>query len=320
MTRLPLALACLQLLALTSPAAVTEIYSTDFNAFPVGDDTVVGTDGWAGNNTGLGIHGIDEFVQGLGRSVFLGGVRPPNTFTRVHRTINYDVVVEGTPVVDFEMIIGIQDADTNPRDVFFVSLYNAAGEFLAALRFDNTELNFGIWRSNGSTSTDTGDTFLRNEIMILELSIDFENNTWSAVLDDLSIFEDALFNATGKDLDFGTIAFEWALTSNLPSQFGANWFLLDELDIFVVTEEPVVGIEPFVIDSVTTSSGSPTITWLGQAGFSYQVEYSEDLLTWLATLPDSTKSSGATDATLTFTDNNAIDTARYYRIVRTPTN
>ena len=316
MIRLHHALACLCTLAANATAATTEIYTTDFNSFPLGDDTVVDTDGWNGNNTGGGVHGIGEFVQGLGRSMFLGGVRPGSTFTTVFKTINYDAVAEGTPVVNVEMIIGVQDLDTNPRDSFFITLYNSTGNFLAALKLDNTENTFGLWRSNGSSSSYTGDTFLRNEIMILELAIDFENNTWTATLDDLPIFEDATFNATGRPLNFGSIAFEWDLTSNFTSQFGSNWFLLDELEIFTVTEDPVVGIEPFVVSSLERLGNDTTLTWEGQAGFSYQVEHSDDLVTWSTSLPDSSRAP-ASDGPLTFTDSTSALSTRYYRVVRT---
>ena len=47
--------ACLA--AMPLPAEL--LYSTDFEAFTPGADNWVGTEGWLGNSTGVGAHGID---------------------------------------------------------------------------------------------------------------------------------------------------------------------------------------------------------------------------------------------------------------------
>ncbi|MDG2124363.1 MAG: hypothetical protein P8J87_11725, partial [Verrucomicrobiales bacterium] len=321
MHRSALASVCLCLLHTVAQAEVTEIYSTNFNDFPIGADTIHGNDGWAANNRGDGVHGTGEFIQGLGTSVFLGGVRPATTATTVAWTIDTSDKI-ANEVIEFEMIIGVQDSDNLFRDTFGITLFNQSGNFLASIRFDNSDQEFAIIRrSNGDTVVDTGDTFLRNEIMLLELSVNLQNNTWTAFLDDLPIFEDALLNDTNQLLNFGSIAAQWLLTSSSPAAFGTNWLLVDELDIFVTTENPPpVGIEPFVVDSLALESGSPTLTWFGQAGFTYQVEFSSDLITWSSTLPDSSKTPGAADAPLTYTDTTTSETTRFYRVARTLTN
>ncbi len=294
------------------------VYATDFNSFPLGDDTVVGTDGWNGNNTGLGVHGTDAFITGLGRSVFLGGVRPATTFTTLFRTVNFDAVEDGTPVVVIDAAIGIQDSTNGRRDSFFLSVYNISGQFLGALEFDNTPLGFGLWRSDGVSSFDTGEAFVRNELMLVTARIDLAANTWSVFIDDNPpIFEDAPFNASGQALDLGSVAFEWKLAAALPGGFGDNFMLFDDLGIRAFpAEDP----RAFTITSITRASPSTgaTITWLAEPGFSYQVEYSSDLSSWLTDLPDSSHQAPASTTSYTFTDP-APANARFYRVVRTST-
>ena len=41
-----------------------------------------------------------------------------------------------------------------------------------------------------------------------------------------------------------------------------------------------LGIEPFQLSSLTHTAVATTLTWPGQKGFDYQIEYSSDLIDW----------------------------------------
>src|SRR2546427_10522564 len=61
--------ACALLLFSPAVARAALLYSTDFSSFPVGDDQLVGHDGWNGNSIGEHVHGIDtNLVPSLGNS------------------------------------------------------------------------------------------------------------------------------------------------------------------------------------------------------------------------------------------------------------
>lgn len=63
--------------ALTVPRSqAADIYFTDFEEFNVGPDEWAGTNGWSGNSTGVGVHGIDlDMVPALDKTAFPGGSR-----------------------------------------------------------------------------------------------------------------------------------------------------------------------------------------------------------------------------------------------------
>ena len=80
------------------------------------------------------------------------------------------------------------------------------------------------------------------------------------------------------------------------------------------------GIEPFVIDSIARNeTGETTISWLGEAGFDYQVWYSDGLDVWQDTLPNSSYPGNTLSAPLSFTAHETAPDQRYYRVVRTVT-
>ena len=307
------------LLVLSSVSArAIELYSTGFENFAPGPDQLVGTDGWLGNGTGLGVHGIDDSILGpLGNSAFLGGVQPASRFTTVFRTVDYDPVQEAHPIVEFEALIGIQDSSNFRRDDFFITFYNIEGDFLAALNFNNTVASFGLWRLDGVSAIDTGDIFFRNEVMVLAISVNFAANEWSVVLDDIPVFENARFHASSRTLDLGSVAAEWLLSAPAVEAFGDNWMLFDEWSISAFPVE--LEEAPFFVCNIETDSEMrPVLTWQGEPGFTYQISYSADLVTWLTDLPGSNIDSGITHVPLTYIDDTVPPGRRYYRVIRTP--
>ncbi len=301
-------------------ASAGELYRTDFENFPVGDDMWVGTDDWLGNSPGVGAHGIDQDVipsGGLGKTAFIGFRQPTSTFVFVAKPINYDPGPADLPVVEVETLMGIEDSTIgNPnRDSFFVSVWNGAGNYLAGVRFSNNPNSYGIWRNDGTaTEEDTGVVFVRGELNLLFLRIDLANNRWSAEIGGVPLFDNAPFTATANPVDFGYLSYEWQLTASSPAGYGDNWMLVADT---IVRSAPRP-IEPFRITSITLTGDDANITWPGQNGFDYLVEYSEDLLHWFGDLPGASFPGIATDQVLSFTDPSATP-ARYYRVARTET-
>ncbi len=301
--------------------AERELYFTDFEDAPSGDDELVGYDGWNGTPTGHGSHGIEpEAVQGLGQSAFIGYNSPRNTDTvTVLREIRHDPDSTGEHIVRLETVIGINDSDepsNDPRrDSFFISFFNSRGSTLASLTYNNTETSFGLWREDGRNKYDTGEEFIRNEIQILAAEVDFKNNTWSVDLSGFQIFEDAPFTARNTKLDLGGIAIVWQRTSN--SGWGNNWMLFDDWAVYADTKKLTITENPFKIRSIIREpNGKNTISWKMQPGFNYQLQYSDNLGVWKSNLPGSLLSTDEEKNT-NFTDNsNTINRARQYRVYR----
>ena len=294
-----------------SARAIT-LYATDFEEFTAGADRWVGTNGWLGTSTGVGVHGIDQdILPSLGRTAFLGYHRPKSTFVTVFRPVLYDPVTNGTPMVEFETLMGIQDSTNGYRDSFFFTFYNRSGFLLGSLRFDNTDLSYGIWRLNGSNQVDTGVAFVRSELHLLFATIDFSNNTWSADLDGVPLFSGAQFTATTQALDLGYVAAEWQLTAASTNQSGDNWMLIAD---WTLRANPSAATPFFVEDAQTSLSGDPAVKWTGAYGFDYAVEFSEEMNAWTG-ISNGVFTNLVGPTALTFTDPDA-GPRRYYRVRR----
>lgn len=302
------------------PLAQAEVlYSTDFDDFPVGNNSWAGSEGWVSNDTASGAQAIDDtvFSGGLGSIASLGFTRPANAFTTVYRAVDYDPN-DGSPLIEIETLFGVEDSTsfTNfRRDYFFFSIYNINGDFLGGLRLSNTENDFGIWRQDGVNDTYTEVDFIRGELHTLVLRIDLEKNTWSALLDDISMFDEVQFTRTARTRTFGGLGVEWQVSAGVSSLYGDNWLLMADLHIETI-DPPELAIE----EIIRNASGDITLLWVMGPGYNYRVQYSSDGETWLNNLPDSTKSTVSQfEETGTYTDTTAGSAkGRLYRIVRTP--
>jgi hypothetical protein len=302
------------------PAAAGVLYRTDYETFTTGNDKWVDTDGWIGNNTGLGVHGIDQDViagGGLGKTAFIGFSQPNTTLVFVAKPIQYSPQAGDLPLVRIETLVGIQDSlAKTTRDSFFVSVYNSSGDYLAGVRFDNRLATYGIWRADGANPDhDTGVNFYRGELHLLNCVINLPANQWSADLDGIPLFDKAPFTATTSTVEFGYLAYEWQLGAATPAGYGDNWMLIADT---VVRSAPL-GIEPFKVTSLTHSPTSTTLSWPAQRGFDYQIEYSHDLTDWRSDLSGSAFPAVLADQALTFQDATSGLPRRFYRVLRIET-
>lgn len=298
-------------------AGASLLYRTDFENFTAGDDRWVGTEGWIGNNTAQGVHGIDQDVieeGGLGKTAFIGYRQPASRLTFVAKPVNYAPGATGLPLVRVETLIGIQDSVAkSARDSFFVSVYNGAGGYLAGIRLDNRPATYGIWRADGANADhDTGVIFYRGELHILAFAVNLASNTWSADLDGVPLFDNAQFTATARPVDFGLLAYEWQLGASTTTGYGDNWMLVADT---VIRSAPL-GTEPFRLATFGRAGGVTTLTWPAQRGFDYRVEYSDNLVTWHSDLPNSSFPSIAADQSLLFQDSTTGSSRRFYRVGR----
>lgn len=298
------------------------LYFTDFEGFTPGAGNWVGTDGWQGAGagpTGPGEpapQGIDDKIVPLvGQTAYLGAEPPTGTFVSVFRNMNHDPVASGTDRIHFEALVGIEDSTNGKRDSFFCAFYNTSGEFLAGIRFSNELATFGIWRLNGLSDIDTTLAFIPGELHVLFADIDLQSNRWSADLDAIPLFRNVVFNATGKQRSLGPVAAEWQLAAADPADYGNNWMLVADWSLWAIP----FGATEFQVDTLGWSaSGEPMLTFAGEVGWDYQVEYSDDMTHWLDDLPGSFFTGLDAPEQLSFKDptTGRLLVGRYYRVVR----
>ena len=301
-----------------TPAQAADIYATDFESFTAGSNQWAGTDGWVSNVDGSGVHGIDNnIVSGLGKTAYLGYYPPTTNFVTILRPVSYDPVSNNTPVIRFESLMGIQDSTNGRGDSFFVSFYNMAGQFLAAIRFSNNPFTLGIWRDDDASEIDTGLDFFPGQLHLLRAEIDFATNRWTASLDGIPLFTDAVFNASGKTLNLLAVASEWKLTSQDTALYGNNWLLVADWRLWTVPP----GLDTVVIEALSAdTNGIPQITWFGEPGFTYELQYTADFQSWRTNLAGAVFSDLSSTQTLTYGDASYTDAGgRSYRVQRTIT-
>ena len=304
------------------------LYDTDFDNFPAGANNWSGNDGWISNDTTSGAQAIDENVlPSLLKTATLGFAQPTSRFTFVALDLEYDHIASDKPVVEIDTLIGIEDSTNDRRDDFYFSIYNADGDRLASIRFDNESPDtpnsqFGIWRVSNTNQFDTLFDFTLGELFNLVATVDLEKNVWSASIDEIPIFENAQFSNMDAPLDFGFLAFEWELASLIPYNYGDNFLLVADLSIQSVDKNSHLpsSINRIEVTHQFDSLGGISLNWQTAVGWTDQVEYSNDLVTWFADLPGSTFKNLVSPGGITFFyANDPAEAYRFYRVRRTRT-
>lgn len=314
-------LSCLALIGCTAAsfAAETILYSTDFSDFGIGDDLLVGTDGWLGTNQDEGIHGTIEgaFTDGNVAGTLGFGIpefTEGNFIASIWRPINVDPIANDS-LIRFSTDTAIIDSDNQLYDSFLFSVVNQDADVLGSIIFDNTVESFGIWRYDGVTDGfyDTEVSYEYANIYDLSFTVDFANNLWSATLDDISLFEDAPLTASEFEKNLGDVSAEWEV--NDPDNAGTNWLYFDNWTVSEITEDSPTGIT-FTPSVIRGPNKKVRLNWPATNGETFQVEYSDNLQTWKQDLEGSN---------LTVTGNNGarfVDASaatlptRYYRVSR----
>ena len=332
---------------LQSPLRGGELYYTGFDSFTPGFDTIVGKDGWTGSSShaGLKLSGVDaeatHGVAGIGNAAFIGGnatiLGPTVSKTvNVRKAITIDPVALGEEVVLFRVNVGIKDSTPSAatrRDDFEFAFYNQSSQLLAFIQFDNSTIDpittlpeQTIWRSSyigtSLTPVSTGAVFYYDLLMELVVRINYRTNRWSAVLDGVDIFTDEVFYGGPLTKNLGVVAAQMQIAATAVSVVtqergpapGDNYMLFDD---FAVRADPVP--DPLIVDFTRNPlTGITQLTWLTEALYKYQVQYTDDLnQPWKSDLIGSLTTPADTGISPVFIDATAFGKARrFYRVLR----
>ena len=243
--------------------ASSEIYSTNFDNFPLGLNSALGYDGWIGSNFTDGVVAVVSDPPN-GNAVRLG-LRPTQDDTIAFwRPLNVDVVAAGTPVVEFTSDVTITDSTNGKRDNFYFLIYSTAGNLLGGLNFDNTTQH--LYRFDGTAFTRVG-SFAVGTRYPMKCTINFAKNEWSVSFGSTTIFTNQPLNATGKALTLGDIDGFWEITTT--GSPGDNSMTIDNYRVSLPGSTPNILASP--VDLVVGVGRSLYLTVTAEgAGLSYQ--------------------------------------------------
>ena len=298
------------------------LYSTDFEAFNVGDNQWSANSSWGSDNTRSGVDFIDDlaFNQALGKTAGLGLNRPSRDRVRILTQTPHDHVTSGESIIEIETLISVKDSDNSFRDDFFFSIYNSSGVRLASIRIDNEDpaasgSNFGFWREDGISQFDTESDFIHEELYDLFMIIDLASNTWSASISGLPLFENATFTnaASGSEINLAIVGFEWDLVSGIPLFHGDNFLLVADLRVISKAPNRIPELKIELDENL-----DPVLVWNGFAGKTYQIEYSDTLASgsWKDDLPNSTLSTTEISKRFSFQPPSNFLPGRFFRVVQ----
>jgi hypothetical protein len=294
------------------------------------------------------VYGIDaNLVPSLGQTGFIGFnapliTLPASSIYSAYRPAPVTPLTNGSPLIRFNAIIGLTKSTTTYsgtalNDTFRISFYNngllndgVSRKVLASIEFPtNTATstsNGNVYRGDStSTLVNTEVALTFDEAMELSVIINFQTNRWSATWGGSPLFLDEVFrnanNAGTIPLTFGMVAAQWAITPYyLPTDLnkttpyythpGNNWMLFDD---WTIINEPLAQM---AVSKVERVSNNIKLTFPSELGYSYRVEYSTNLSTWLKTLPNSLITPTVSSLSQVFTDTSTISGKRYYRVRR----
>jgi len=210
------------------------IYETDFEYFPQGFNALDGFDGWTSSDSefGSGTSGIFEVEEG-NRAAWIGYNTTNRTQVSVYRTVD---VPASVGVVEFSVDLWIQDSTLDNYDIFRFEVWNRNEKYLGCLEFDNERLS--VFRGDGSNLTNTGIKFKNGVSYSLSATINLEQKTWTAYLDDQILFKDQPITQTQSVVNLGSIDAVWQIRQQ--GNPGDNFMGFDNYRIATSKRVPVI--------------------------------------------------------------------------------
>ncbi|MBI3879480.1 MAG: hypothetical protein HY301_05380 [Verrucomicrobia bacterium] len=265
-------------LHLLPASAITTIYTTGFEPGE-GYSTALswsGQGGWNQANTG-GNGIVSNFFAGLGQQAYLGYDAPnfgDNNGLLLYRPINHTPDTNARPVVRFSVLMEVVDSSNGSYDDFRWHVFNQGLSNLFTLAFDNFDLGIYYRLDDGAGFKYTGINFNDNTPYLLEITMDFARNRWSATLNDgvtalVTLVNNLPITTTGATLDLGQIDPQWIL--GVPNFPGDNYLLLDNFSVIAeASAKPFILAQPLGQAVALGSNVTLTVGASGAAPLTYQ--------------------------------------------------
>ena len=246
-------------LTLTPSTNPSTVYATDFERFTPGSGQLVKQDQWSEINASSATNAQGVLTQGFpgqGHSGYIGYGNPDfssstATSAFVFRSLNFDPIAEGAPIVQMRTDISIIGSTNGRNDIFYFILYNRAGAPLAGFRFDTESRR--AYAFDGSTISASSFTFSFNTRYTVLGTFNFATRRWTARIGSTDLVADSIFAGSATAVDVGDFTFGWSLRDS-QRRPGDNFMIFDNL---AITADPAPAAVP-AIQLPTAPSGSLT--------------------------------------------------------------
>lgn len=306
-----LVLAGAGLLARSPAVAVpTNVFYTQFETTEGYNSALdlVGQNSWTSSGTG-GNGILSNFFAGQGQQAYIGFAPPDPGGDQLYvwRPINFNPLAAGLPVIDFSVLMRIADSSNTNYDYFRWSTYNTQGDRLFSVEFDVYGLVVN-YQLNGSSPLVTNvATFVPNQDYLLNISMNFASNRWSATLGNALVATNQPISTTAAPLNLGDVDAVWLVyDTNAP---GDNYLLFDNYRITAqaLTVPPVPPARVQFLGR--TAEGWSLLRVTGEEGSRWSLDATTNFVNW-ASLRTNTITGGSFD----YVDMTAAPlTRRFYR-------
>jgi hypothetical protein len=291
---------------LTGASITTNIFSTQFEAAK-GYSTatnLVDQNGWLGFGSG-GNGVVTNYLEGYGQQAFIGFFPPDPGDDQLYvwRPINLSPSTN-MAIVQFSVLMSIVDSSNTNYDNFYWSVYNAQGDALFTIDFDNYDLGIYYLLDGTNDFVWTGEGFTNDDTNTLVITMNFLQNSWSATFDGVLLATNQPITTTGAPRNLGDIDAVWAVFD--PENPGDNYLLFDN---YRITAEVVPPPTPRLETFGYSGNGPFPLRVVGQSGARFAIDATTNLTVWTAL-----KTNVITDGYFDYVDSSApAFTRRYYR-------
>jgi hypothetical protein len=267
--RLPaLAVLVFLLTGLESSFAVG-LYQTGFEASE-GYNTnldLSGQRGWTGESAG-GNGLVTGWFPGKGQQAYVGFSPPTNGDTGI---FVYQPLNQNVSLAQFNVSMMIEDSSNTNWDDFYWAAYDAQGQELFTLDFDNYELKLYYHLGGATNRIWSGLRFTNAILYRLSLALDFDANQWSALFNGALAATNQPITTNGASLNLGDIDAAWAI--HVPDPPGDNYMVFDDYQLSG-------GVPPPKVNLLGAGNGSATVRVTGRTNNSFAVEASASQTGW----------------------------------------
>lgn len=231
--------------------------------------------GWLSYGSG-GNGVVTNFFEGYGQQGYVGfnPPAPKDNFLNLWNPIGLATVSSNEPIVRFYVLMQIADSTNGQYDDFRWSVYNTDQHRLFSLDFDNSTLEISYGLDDEMGFVPSGLSFDNDGFYDLVVTMDFAQNTWSALMNDVSLVTSQPITTTGATLNIGDIDAVWAIRKQgFP---GDNYMLFDEYEIISSSR----GAMQPRLEHLGFFDGVSWVRLYGEEGVNYTIEWSSNLTDW----------------------------------------